>query len=440
MTIRLTDSLGTTGPLADVFSDRSLLAAMLQFEVGLARAQARLGIIPADAAEHIAAAEPDEFDSAAIALAAPSSGTMAIAFLEQLTAMVERRDAASAGYVHWGATSQDATDTAMVLLLARVRALLQADHKRMLAALRSLSNRYAASTMIGRTLLQPATPVTFGLKAAAWYAACARGWARVEASFDEALVLEFGGASGTLAALGGRGLDVSAELGRELGLPVPDAPWHAHRDRLAALVAACGIYTGTLGKIATDIALLMQREVGEVSEPGGGSSSMPQKRNPAGCAVVLAAATRVPALVAAFLSGMVQQHERGLGGGQAELPTVAALLQATGAALAALAGTVEALQVDAARMAANLKATRGTVLAERAVLLLTRALGRDAARALVSGAALQSAQTGRTLSAALGDDPRVAAAVTADELSSLDHPDAYLGVAETLRRRLLADA
>ena len=225
-------------------------------------------------------------------------------------------------FVHWGTTSQDLSDTALVLCLAAAARILEADHARLARALRRLSETHKATVMLARTLLQPAPPITFGLKAAGWLAAASRGQARLKAAFREACVVQFGGASGTLAALGAAGPDVAKALAAELELPLPDAPWHAHRDRLAHLVGACGVYAGTLGKIARDISLLMQHEVGEASEPGGGSSSMPHKRNPAGCAIVLAAANRLPGLVSAFLSGMVQEHERGLGGWHAESSTI----------------------------------------------------------------------------------------------------------------------
>jgi 3-carboxy-cis,cis-muconate cycloisomerase len=436
---RLLDSLSTTDALADAFSDRSLLAAMLQFEVALARAEAQVGVIPAEAVEAIAAAaDPDMFDTAALVAAARESGTVAIGFVEQFTARVRELDAKSAGFVHWGATSQDVTDTAIVLCLTRARTLLEADHQHLVDALRRLSDEHAATVMLGRTLLQPAPPITFGLKAAGWHAACARGWVRVRAAFGEALVLEFGGASGTLAALGDRGLDVASALGRELGLAVPDAPWHAHRDRLASLVAACGIYVGTLGKIATDVALLMQAEVAEAAEPGGGSSTMPQKRNPAGCATALAAATRVPGLVASFLAGMPQQHERGVGGGHAEGPTIASVVQATGAALAAVGRVAANLRVDPARMRANIAGTGGTVFAERAMMLLAPSLGRDAAHALISKAAADTSARGVKFADALAANPAVARVLTHGELSTLEDPEAYLGVAERLRLQLLA--
>jgi 3-carboxy-cis,cis-muconate cycloisomerase len=438
MTSRLLDTLGTTDALAEVFSDRNLLTAMLRFEVALARAESRLGVIPVQAADDIAAcSDVDAFDATTIAAGARASGTIAIGFVQALTALVRHRDATSAGFVHWAATSQDVTDTGLVLCLAEARPLLERHHGKLVKALRTLADDHAGSVMLGRTLLQPAPPVTFGLKAAGWYAACSRGWARVQVAFDEAVVLQFGGASGTLAALGDRGIEVATELGRELGLTVPDAPWHAQRDRLAALMAACAVYVGALGKVATDISLLMQGEVAEAAEPGGGSSTMPQKQNPAGCAAVLAAATRVPGLLASFLSGMAQQHERGVGGGHAEGPTVSALIQATGAALAALEHVAETLRVDPARMSANIDATGGAVFAERAMMLLARSMGRDTAHHLVRDAAAGAAAKGQDFADALAATPQVREALTAAEIASLTDPDTYLGVAEQLRRRLL---
>src|SRR3954447_19013644 len=438
MTSHLLDTLGTTDAFAEVFSDRSLIAAMLQFEVALARAESRLGVIPIQAADDIAAcSEVEAFDAAAIAAGARESGTIAIGFVQALTARVRERDATSAGYVHWGATSQDVTDTALVLCLGQARPLLERHHGKLMAAIHTLADDHAGSVMLGRTLLQPAPPVTFGLKAAGWYAACSRGWARVRVAFDEALVLQFGGASGTLAALGDRGIDVANELGRELGLKVPDAPWHAQRDRLAALMAACAVYVGALGKVATDIALLMQGEVAEAAEPGGGSSTMPQKQNPAGCAAVLAAATRVPGLLASFLSGMSQQHERGVGGGHAEGPTISALIQATGAALAALEHVAETLRVDPKKMRANIETTGGAVFAERAMMLLARSVGRETAHRLVRDAATAAAAKGQGFADAFAAMPQVREALTAAEIHSLTDPDQYLGVAEQLRRRLL---
>jgi 3-carboxy-cis,cis-muconate cycloisomerase len=440
MSLRLLESLVTTEPLAAVFSDEAVLAAMLQFEVALARAESRVGVIPASAAEAIARASvPDAFDPPAIARAARATGTIVTPFVETLMARVRAADPAASTFVHWGATSQDVSDTALVLCLVRALPILKADHHRLMAALRRLSDQHAGTVMLGRTLLQPAPPITFGLKSAGWFAAASRSGARLESAVDDACVLQFGGASGTLAALGAQGLIVAAELARELRLPDPGAPWHTHRDRLAALVAACGIHTGILGKIARDVALLMQHEVSEAAEPGGRSSTMPHKRNPAGCAVALAAATRVPALVASFLAGMPQEHERGVGGWHAEAATVSAAVQATGAALASMADVIEALSVDPERMRANIGATGGVVFAERVMMLLAPKLGREPAQRIVAGAIDAARRGGRPFAEALAADAEVAKALEPADLSNLSSPDAYLGVAEQLRLRLLDD-
>ena len=439
MSLRLLESLATTEALADVFSDAAVLASMLRFEVALARAEARVGIIPTPAADVIAGVTPDVFDPAAIARGARASGTITIPFVEALTAKVRAADPAAATFVHWGATSQDVSDTALVLCLVRALGILTADHDRLAGALRRLSEGHAGTLMLARTLLQPAPPTTFGLKVAGWFGAVSRSEAAMASASRDACVLQFGGASGTLAALGSQGLTVASELARQLELPLPDAPWHAHRDRLGSLVAACGVYTGTLGKIARDVSLLMQYEVAEAAEPGGPSSTMPHKRNPAGCAIALAAATRVPSLVSAFLSGMPQEHERGVGGWQAEAATVASVVQTTGAALAAMAGVVERLSVDPERMRENIAATHGLVFAERAMMLLAPALGREAAGRLIAAAVDAAARGGESFVAALTANAEVVSTLTADDLSSLGTPEAYLGVAEQFRRRLIGD-
>jgi 3-carboxy-cis,cis-muconate cycloisomerase len=436
MSHRLLEGLATTEPLAEVFSDAALLASMLQFEAALARAEARAGIIPQSAADAIVrAAGPGAFDTAAIARDSRASGTVAIPFVEQLTARVRAIDPAAASFVHWGATSQDVADTALVLCLVRAGRILEADRGRLARALQRLSEEHAGSVMLARTLLQPAPPITFGLKAAGWFAAIARGGTRLEAAFSDACVLQFGGASGTLAALGPQGPAVAADLARQLDLPNPDAPWHAHRDRLASLVCACGVLAGTLGKMARDVALLMQAEVSEAAEPGGGSSSMPHKRNPAGCAAALAAATRLPGLVSTFLSAMVQEHERALGGWHAEAPTVAGAVQATGAALAAMAGVMERLTVYPERMRGNIAATRGVVFAERAMTLLAPAIGREAAGRAIAGAIERTRREGVSFGGALAAIPEAAAALSPAVLAALDDPEQYLGAADEFRRR-----
>lgn len=424
MSPRLIESLAATERLSAIFSDRSVLQAMLDFESALSRAQARVRLIPADAAYAIAQASvADGFDVPELVRNGLRAGTPAIPLARMLTERVRAQNPSAAGFVHWGATSQDVVDTALVLLLVRCRQVLEQDHDRLVRALFKLSNEHSDTVMLGRTLLQPAPPITFGLKVAGWLASIRRGWARVASRFDEAAFLQFGGASGTLAALGDRGAAVADALARELNLKSPDAPWHGYRDRLAALLAALSIYTASLGKMALDIALLMQHEVAEVSEPGGrgrgGSSAMPHKHNPTACTLSIAAAKRTPGLFANFLAGMLQEHERAAGGWQSEWPTVEALVQAAGVALESMLEVAEGLTVDAARMRSNIEATGGAVFAEKAMMLLAREMGRDAAYRAVEESVRNT-----------GSPP---------DLPGLRVPEDYLGSAEIFRRRLLGE-
>jgi len=446
MSGRLIDSLATTPALAELFSDESVLRAMLDFEAALARAEARSGVIPPDAADAIAAsAKPGNFDVAALADATFRAGTPAIPLVKALTEQVRKNDAEAARFVHWGATSQDIADTAMSLLLKRAEPILSGDLLRLEKALVALTERRKDSVMIGRTLLQPAPPVTFGLKAAGWFGAVRRGRRRLQNGFRAAAVLQFGGASGTLASLGDCGIAVAEALSTELGFSTsPAAPWHTQRDQLATLICACGVLTGSLGKMARDISLLMQHEVGEASEPGGegrgGSSTMPNKRNPIACSLTLAATHRVPGLVASFLSAMVQEHERGVGGWQAEWPVVSTVVQSTGVAIASMAEVAEGLSVDTERMRVNIENTNGVIFAERAMMLLGAKLGRDVAHKILETAARKSANEGRNLAAVLAEMPEVSVHLSPAELKQLETPTQYLGSAEAFREALIADS
>jgi 3-carboxy-cis,cis-muconate cycloisomerase len=443
MTAYLIESLATTDTMAQIFSDESVLRAMLDFEIALAGVEARLEIIPQWAAEVISrAAQVENFDTAALAHASLRAGTPGIPLAKALTERVRVIDPRAAGYVHWGATSQDVVDTALILLLKQAQPVLQSDLATLDHALVRISQQHAETVMLGRTLMQAAPPVTFGLKAAGWLAMIRRGCAHLESDFGEALLLQFGGAVGTLSALGDKGIEISRILADKLGIACPDAPWHTHRDRLAVLVCSLGVLTGTLGKMARDVSLLMQNEVGEVAEAGGegrgGSSTMPHKRNPIGCTLTLAAANRLPGLVASFLSGMIQENERGVGGWQAEWSTVSAVVQAAGLAASSMAEVAEGLTVDTERMQENIAATCGAVFAERAMILLGSALGRDAAHSILEQASRRCAQQKRHLADVLGDMPEVTAHLDAAAIRDLEDPKQYLGVAESFRRRLLA--
>ena len=423
MASRLIDSFSTTSELAEMFSDDAVTAAMLRFEIALADAQARIGMIPQDAAAAIAKVE--KLPAESLADDARESASLAIPFVKTLTARVAKIDKKAADYVHWGATSQDVLDTALVLLLKQARTALARDHARLERILRELSDHHADTVMLARTVLQPAPPTTFGYKVAGWLGAVHRGWRRLSQAFDDALLLQFGGAAGTLASYGMHGPQLAVEIGRLLDLAVPAAPSHSHRDRLGCMVAASGVYCASVSKIARDITLLMQPEIGEVAEKGGGSSAMPNKRNPAGCVVVLAAAAQTPGLVASFLSAMVQEHERAAGGWQSEWPIVARTVQSTGSALAAMVDTLEGLTVNADRMRANIEATHGAVFAEKAAILLAPLKGRAAAQSLAAEASRGTLRDG------------LAGALTPEQLEQIDHPEDYLGAAETFRRRLL---
>ncbi len=445
MSAQLIDSLATTPALAEVFGDKSVLRAMLEFEAGLARAEAACGVIPRKAGEAITvAASSVVFDLAALADAAFRAGTPSIPLVKMLTDQVRTSDAEAARYVHWGATSQDVADSAMSILLKQVLPILENDCSRLEKALQKLSEQHKGSVMVGRTLLQSAPPVTFGLKTAGWLASVRRGRRRLERGVREAAVLQFGGASGTLASLGDRGVDVSKALGKELGLEVSSAPWHSQRENLATFVCACGVMTASLGKMARDISLLMQNEVGEASEAGGdgrgGSSTMPNKRNPTACALTLAAAHRVPGLVASFLSAMVQEHERAVGGWQAEWPVIASVVQSTGVAIASMAEAAEGLTVDTEKMRVNLANTNGLIFAERAMMLLGPKIGRDVAHRIVAAATGKSVKDGRSLAAILGEMAEVNEHIGVDELKQLEIPEEYLGSAEVFRKQLLAEA
>jgi len=446
MSGRLIQSLATTPALAVVFSDESVLRAMLEFESALARAEARIGMIPTDMAEAITAtASSGVFDISALTDAAFRAGTPAIPLVKMLTDQVRKTNAEAARFVHWGATSQDVADTAMSLVLKRAEPILADDLLRLEKALANLSETHKNSVMLGRTLLQPAPPVTFGLKAAGWLASVRRGKKRVRNGFCSAAVLQFGGASGTLASLGDRGIAVTEALNAELGFEsAPAVPSHTHRDQMATLICACGVLTGSLGKMARDIGLLMQSEVGEAAEPGGdgrgGSSTMPNKRNPTACSLALAAAHRVPGLVSSFLSSMLQEHERGIGGWQAEWPIVADVVQSTGVAIASMAEVAEGLSVDMQRMRVNIENTHGAIFAERAMMSLGAKLGRDVAHRIVGAAVTRSSKEGRSLAEVLAEIPEVTAHLDPSELNQLETPEQYLGSAEVFRKALIAES
>jgi len=444
-----TSSFGLYGPLfasaamRAILADEARIQRMLDVEAALARAEAAAGVIPQEAVAAIeAACRVERLDLAALAEAAVAAGNLAIPLVKALTAEVKKSDGDAARYVHWGATSQDIIDTAQVLELAAVIDALFADLDRAVAGFAALAQRHRATPVAGRTWLQHALPIPFGLKLAGYGAALARSRSRLARLKRENLVLQFGGAAGTLAALGNAGLSVAEKLAAELKLPLPDAPWHGHRDRLAEIAAALAILTGTCGKLARDVTLLMQTDVAEAFEPAapgrGGSSTMPQKRNPVAAPIALAAATMAPNLAATIFAAQVGEHERSAGAWHAEWPAFPALALVTSGALRAAVEIAEGLEVDATRMRANLEATGGAIMAEAVMIALGRKLGRLEAHHVVEEASRKASAEHRHLEEVLSEDERVTAHLEADEIERLFDLLAYQGVAQEFIDRLIA--
>jgi len=441
---------GLFGPLfsADAvsaaFDDAATVQAMLDVEAALARAQAKVGLIPQSAVAPIAAAcAAERYDIDALGQAAALAGNTAIPLVKALTQAVRAADEDAARYVHWGATSQDIQDSGLVLQVRAALAPIDSDIHRLERALVTLAERHAADPMPGRTWLQHAAPITFGLKTAGYLSALRRVKRRLRGAGEAAGVLQFGGAAGTLASLGERGIEVSEALGHELDLAVPALPWHAARDRLVDLACALGLLTGCLGKMARDLALLMQTDVAEAFEPAaagkGGSSTMPHKRNPVGCAVALAAAIRVPPLVATLLAAMPQEHERGLGGWHAEWETLPEIFRLTSGALAQMATAFEGLEVDTATMRADLDKTHGLLMAEAASMALAEQIGKAQAHHLVETASRSALADGGSLAEALSVLPEATRHLSPEALALVMRPEGYLGAAGAFIQRALAE-
>ena len=440
--MNLNTPMFSTPAMCGVFSDEAQVQAMLDVEAALARAEALHAVIPAAAVADIeACCTPAHIDLIALANDATGAGNLAIPLVKQLTAAVARLNPEAAKFVHWGATSQDILDSGVMLQLKAALPLLREDLQWLADALATLATQYKTTPMIGRTWMQHALPVSFGLKAAGWLDAVLRHQDRL-AALPQTLSLQFGGAAGTLASLGEQGLLVAESLAQDLQLTMPDVPWHAQRDQLAAFASTLGLLVGTLGKIARDISLMTQTEVAEVAEPAaagrGGSSTMPHKRNPVGCAVALSAAVRVPQLVATIHAGMVQEHERALGGWQAEWEALPQIVLLCAGSLAQMRAVAAGLSVDTARMRANLDATRGQIMAEAVTLALGARLGRIEAHHLVEKACRRVTETGRHLRETLADEPQISSLLSTAELDALLEPANYTGQSAAFVERVLA--
>jgi 3-carboxy-cis,cis-muconate cycloisomerase len=441
--VSLLDPLFTTEAMRSVFSDRVRVQRMLDFEAALARAEARVGVIPVSAVAVIEAqCHTHLFEVKSLARATALAGNPAIPLVKQLTARVGADDPEAAKFVHWGATSQDVIDTGLMLQLREAMDIFEADLAHLAETLAGLAQKYRLTPMVGRTLLQQALPTTFGLKVAGWLDAVGRHRERLQETRQRVLVLQFGGAAGTLAALGTQGLDVAAALADELGLALPDLPWHSQRDRVAEAATTLALLVGTLGKMARDVALLMQTEVGEAFEPAaegkGGSSTLPHKRNPVNILAALAAAIKVPSLTSTMLAAMVQEHERAVGGWHAEWDTLPEIALFAAGALHQVAQTMAGLEVNAAGMRKNLDTTRGLILAEAVTMALGSHIGRLAAHKQVERAARTAVEENRYLQEVLAQDPEVTVHLTPHDLDRLFDPANYVGVAGALVDRAVS--
>jgi 3-carboxy-cis,cis-muconate cycloisomerase len=425
-----------------LFSDETRLQRMLDVEAALARVQARLGIVPQEAADAITrAAKVENLSFEELGASTRNVGYPVVALVKQLG---KAASGDAARYVHWGATTQDILDTALVLQIRDGLALIRSDIVRTARALVDRAQKHRSDLMAGRTHLQHALPVTFGYKCAVWADPLLDDLARLDALPSRVLRVQFGGAVGTLASLGDKGRAVTEGLARELGLAAPEAPWHVTRGALAEAASTLGILCGNLAKLATDIILLMQTEIAEVFEPHqagrGGSSTMPQKRNPIASEYVLACARGVHALVPMMLSAMAQDHERATGPWQSEQLALPQIFVLTSGALMHAAAIAEGMTVDTRRMRQNLDSTHGLILAEAAMMAAAKAIGRDKAHLVVEHAASKAIAEKRPLGAILKEDKELTAHLPPAEIDRVLDPAGYVGESVAVVDRVSARA
>ncbi|WP_296951323.1 3-carboxy-cis,cis-muconate cycloisomerase [uncultured Massilia sp.] len=446
MSVSIFDNFLTTPDMVAAFDDAAVVQAMLAFEAALARAQAAEGLIPPAAASAIGGVcNAQLYDIPALVRAGRRAGSLAIPMVKELTRTVALYDAEAARHVHWGSTSQDVIDTALVLATREALRLLDDGLRDLAGQLLHLAEEHLATPVLARTLMQPAQVTSLGFKAAGWLAPLVRARTRLREAAGRALQLQLGGAVGTLAVMGTHGDAVAARVAAELRLKVADAAWHTQRDEWVRLGLEVAVLGGSLGKLATDLGLMAQGEIAELAEPSGngrgGSSAMPHKRNPVSAMIALAAARRTPQHAAALLACMDQQHERGLGNWQAELAEWPQLFLSAHGALAALGEAFGGLAVDRARMLENIHALHGQVFAEAASGYLASAIGRPRAHELLEQLTRRAAADKRDLEPLLREaieaDPALRARVDPDKLAAVFDPVAATAPARRLAERQL---
>ncbi|MBL7817800.1 MAG: 3-carboxy-cis,cis-muconate cycloisomerase [Saprospiraceae bacterium] len=415
-----------------LFTDEAIVAGLLQFEAALAEAQAQHGLIPETAAQAIVAAcvvENIDFDT--LKTAVGLGGNVNIPLVKQLTAAVKRIDTEGAKFVHLGATSQDVIDTATVLQAQKAVLIILKNTEQLIAQLAQLADTHKESLMIGRSFMQQARPITFGFKVATWLDGILRSKQRLERLLHNNFQLQLGGAVGTLASMPEKGLAVAETMARILNLSTPSVSWHTQRDNLVEIATTLGILSGSISKIAQDISLLMQTEIGEVFEPAtagkGGSSTMPHKRNPVGCTAILANARRIPPLVSTLLACMTQDHERATGAWHAEWETLTDIFKLTAGSLRQAIEITNGLEVDKDRMLKNIDVTEGLIFAENVSLALAEKIGKTEAHELVEQACKITTQTHTHLKNVLSDNETVKKYLNPEELDTLFDPKRAIG-------------
>ena len=434
------DAFGTPA-MRQVFSDYRLIARYAEVEIALARAEARCGVIPAEAAEEIA----KRTDVAALDFDLLRRETDIVGYpILPLVHQMAKQCGEAGRYVHWGATTQDIMDTAVVLQLRDGLAVIEQDIASLRGILAALSKRHRDTAMAGRTHLQQALPVTFGYKTAIYLAMFDRHAERLEQLKPRVLVGQFAGAAGTLASLGDKGFAVQQALCEELGLGIPVSTWHVARDGFAEAVNFLALVTGSLGKIALDIMIMASTEFGELYEPfvkgRGASSTMPQKRNPISSELMLAASKAVRQHAGLMLDAMVQDFERATGPWHAEWMAIPESFVLTAGALHQAKFALAGLIVDEKAMARNLGVSRGLIVAEAVMMGLAPQLGRQEAHDVVYDACRRANDNGMTLADALSADPLVSARIDRATIERLTSPENYLGLAPEMVDRVLAAA
>lgn len=436
------DALFIDSEVEELFADDTLIRAMLRFEAELVFAQADLSLVPVEYARQIAhVCEAARIDPAKIIDAAKQTGNPIIPLVKALKALVRETNADAARFVHAGATSQDVIDTAVVMQLKAAIPILEQRVGSLERNFLKLIGAHRETVMIGRTLLQQARPISFAFKVAGWLDQLLRCKQRLREVQERALVLQFGGAVGTLAANGEAALAIMAKLAARLQLGEPPIPWHTARDRFFEVASTLAMLGGCLGKIALDASLLMQTEIGEVSEAveegRGGSSAMPHKRNPIAPTMIIAASTRLPGLLATMAASMAHEHERAVGHWHAEWEPLPEMVCLTAGAIKHADDLFARIEVNAARMRENIDATQGLVFAESVTVALGAKIDKSEAERIIK-AACQRAQEKRChLHQILLADPAVSTALDATVLEELFRPENSLGSANALIDRVL---